>query len=112
MNFLEENIDFIIRKVVKTDLFSEKIENYRPFELFTHILFQKWAAALLEWNTMVLELTDSNEKGFYLHKKEPVLQKLITFITVYIPNDYPSLHYTLKYTYSSLLAKYSSTDSL
>jgi len=32
-------------------------------------------------------------------------------MTFYLPSEYPHLHSLLKYTYSSLLAKYSSHDS-
>ena len=46
-NLAEEVIDFIIRKVPKAELFSEKMESYRPFELFSQLIFQKEAAALL-----------------------------------------------------------------
>ena len=41
-----------------------------------------------------------------------MIHKLATFLSVYLINDYPRLHYLLKYLYSSLLAKYSSNDSL
>lgn len=61
---------------------------------------------------MVIELIDPIQKGFYIHKRDTVIQKLATFMTIYIPTDYPCLHYILKYVYSSLLAKYSTNDSI
>lgn len=88
------------------------MESFRPYELFMAIIFQKEAATVLEWTSIALELIDKSEKDLNLHKKDKVIQKLATFITVYIPTDYPCLHYILKYIYSSLLAKYSSNDSL
>lgn len=110
--FLEECIDYIIRKVQKGDLFSDKLENYRPYELLIEVIFQREATAIIEWNHLVLGLAAGSSEGRNIYSKEALIQKLGTFLTVYIPSDFPNLHYILKYTYSSLLAKYSSHDSL
>ena len=50
--------------------------------------------------------------GEALYRKEAVFQKLAIFLSTDIPCDYPALHSLFKYTYSSLLAKYSSADAL
>ena len=74
------------------------------------VLFQKEAAALIEWNQLVLELI--NKSGsLNIYKNETIFEHFGTFLTVYLPSEYPYLHSLLKYTYSSLLAQYSSHDS-
>lgn len=82
------------------------MESYRPFELLSQVIFQQSASLILEWNCLVLE------GGASPFDSDTVMQRLGTLLKVYLPSEYPRLHLLLKYAYSSLLARYSSQDSL
>jgi hypothetical protein len=65
---------------------------------------------LLDFNAIVSRLL-KNSESLYQTCNEPRIEKIGSFFTLTIPQDYPHMHNLLKYIYSSLLAKYSEEDA-
>jgi hypothetical protein len=108
----EEIVDFLIRKCSKNDLFSEKMDAYRPFELLMEVIFQKFGSVLIDFNQIIASILSSNQPSLYHSDNHKKIQALASLFSYQLEDSYPRLLHLLKYTYSSLLAKYSPVDSL
>ena len=76
------------------------------------VLFQKFGSLLMEFNEIIGPLLAEGQASIYHPNKHKRIQTLASLFSYQIESRYPRMQHILQYTHSSLLAKYTSAESL